>query len=92
MAISVTITVVSTNHHAGLPSSVHDEVNFTQTYDGIIDGNGRYDANTVLYRGQDMLVAIARQLAKLAELDGGPLFTSENLAQSVGRDAQSVIR
>lgn len=89
MGLRIEITVMSTNHYAGGPSGVDGEVLLTQEYEGS-DGNGRYDANTTLYRGQAMLVAVARQLAKLAELDGGPLFTTEGLAKSLGRDASSV--
>lgn len=89
MGLRIEITVMSTNHYAGGPSGIDGEVRLTQEYEGN-DGNGRYDANTTLYRGQAMLVAVARQLAKLAELDGGPLFTTEGLAKSLGRDASSV--
>lgn len=90
MGLRIEITVTSTNQHAGARAGTHDEVCFTQTYDGIIDGNGRYDADSVLDRGQSMLVTIARQLTKLSELDGGALFTHEDRAQVVGLDARSV--
>lgn len=90
MGLKIEITVTSTNHRAGSPSGTDGEVRFTQEHDGVIDGDGRYDANTTLYRGQAMLLVIARRLAKLAELDGGPLFTTEGLAAALGHDASSV--
>lgn len=83
MGIRIEITVVSTNHHAGMTGHDH-EVRIAQEYDGN-DGNARYDADVVLHRGRAMVLTIARQLAQLAELDGGPLFTNKIYAEALGR-------
>lgn len=89
MGLRIEITVTSTNHYAGTSGGADGTVQFTQDYDGN-DGNGRYDADVVLDRGGRMLTSVARQLAKLAELDGGPLFTADERAQILGRDGKSV--
>lgn len=89
MGLMIEITVTSTNHTAGTLPLTDGGVRLAQEYDGA-DGNGRYDADVVLYRGSRMLTSVAHQLAKLAELDGGPLFTDEHRAQTLGRDGTSV--
>lgn len=88
MGIRIEVTVTTTNHHTGV--SGHDnEIRIAQEYDGH-DGNARYDADVLLRRGQDMVLVIARQLARLAELDGGPLFTDGSRAKVLGHGEDRV--
>lgn len=84
MALQITISVTSSNHSAGESTRFDGDVHFTRSYDGLMDANGRYDADLVLQHGEEMIMAVARQLVKLAELDGGPLFTHTHRANALG--------
>lgn len=68
MAIEITLTVKSTNHHDRSTSgaaSTSSEVVFAETYEGI-DGNPHFDALVVREQTARLAEHIATQLDKLA--------------------------
>lgn len=72
MAVEVTLTVVS-----------NDGVQFTRTYEGGSD-NSRFHAETLVIHGERLVLGVARALAKLAELEGGPIFDTPGIADRLG--------
>lgn len=77
MAVEITLTIVSNEGHKG--------VQLTRTYEGGSD-NFRFHADTVVAHGERLLLSAARQLAKLAELEGGALFENPTVAERLGAD------
>lgn len=75
MAVEITLTIVSNEGSKG--------VKLTRTYEGGSD-NFRFHADTVMTHGERLLLSTARQLAKLAELEGGALFDSSDIAERLG--------
>lgn len=76
MAVEITLTVVS-----------NEGVKFIRTYEGGSD-NSRFHAETLVVHGERLVMNIARQLAKLAELEGGPLFDTPGIADHIGVTSQ----
>lgn len=76
MAVEITLTVMS-----------NEGVSFTRGYEGGSD-NSRFHAETLTVHGERLVLGIARQLAKLAELEGGPIFDTPGIAERLGVTSQ----
>lgn len=72
MAVEITLAVVS-----------NEGVSFTHAYEGGSD-NSRFHAEALVVHGERLVLKVARQLAKLAELEGGPLFDVPGIADRLG--------
>lgn len=73
MSLKITITVHSS-----------DGVEITESYEGGSD-NSRFYADYTLVQGHKLVSQVARQFAKLAELEGGALYNSVTTATMAAR-------